>query len=34
MSEIKHPVHLEEEKNPVAEIRNTWEHYGKQAPTC
>jgi len=30
MSEIKHPVHLEEEKNPVAEIRKTWEHYGKQ----
>jgi tetratricopeptide (TPR) repeat protein len=31
MSEIKHPVHLEEEKNPVAELRNTWERYGKQA---
>jgi predicted negative regulator of RcsB-dependent stress response len=31
MPEIKHPVHLEEEKNPVAEIRNIWERYGKQA---
>jgi tetratricopeptide (TPR) repeat protein len=31
MSEIKHPVHLEEEKNPVAELRNTWGRYGKQA---
>jgi predicted negative regulator of RcsB-dependent stress response len=30
MSEIKHPAHLEEEKNPVAEIRKTWERYGKQ----
>jgi predicted negative regulator of RcsB-dependent stress response len=30
MSEIKHPAHLEEEKNPVAELRKTWEHYGKQ----
>jgi tetratricopeptide (TPR) repeat protein len=31
MSEIKHPAHLEEEKNPVAEIQNVWERYGKQA---
>jgi tetratricopeptide (TPR) repeat protein len=31
MSEIKHPVHLEEEKNPVAELQNVWERYGKQA---
>jgi len=31
MSEIKHPAHLEEEKNPVAEFQNIWERYGKQA---
>ncbi len=31
MSEIKHPAHLEEEKNPVAELRNIWDRYGKQA---
>jgi tetratricopeptide (TPR) repeat protein len=31
MSEIKHPAHLEEEKNPVADIQNMWERYGKQA---
>src|SRR6202000_1995355 len=31
MSEIKHPAHLEEEKNPVAELQNTWDRYGKQA---
>lgn len=31
MPEIKRPAHLEEEKNPVAEIRETWERYGKQA---
>jgi predicted negative regulator of RcsB-dependent stress response len=31
MSEIKHPAHLEEEKNPVAEIQSAWEKYGKQA---
>jgi predicted negative regulator of RcsB-dependent stress response len=31
MSEIKHPAHLEEEKNPLAEIENVWEKYGKQA---
>jgi predicted negative regulator of RcsB-dependent stress response len=30
MSEIKHPAHLEEEKNPVADIQNFWERYGKQ----
>jgi predicted negative regulator of RcsB-dependent stress response len=29
MSEIKHPAHLEEEKNPVAELQNVWEKYGK-----
>jgi tetratricopeptide (TPR) repeat protein len=31
MPEIKHPAHIQEEKNPVAEIRDTWERYGKQA---
>ncbi len=31
MSEIKHPAHLEEEKNPVAEIKNAWDRYGKTA---
>jgi tetratricopeptide (TPR) repeat protein len=31
MSEIKRPAHLQEEKNPVAELRSTWERYGKQA---
>ena len=31
MPEIKHPAHLEEEKNPVADIQNMWERYGKQA---
>ena len=31
MSEIKHPAHLEEEKNPVAELHNAWEKYGKAA---
>src|SRR5262249_55033574 len=31
MSEIKKPAHLEEEKNPVAEIQNVWEKYGKTA---
>ena len=31
MSEIKHPAHLEEEKNPVAEIQHAWEKYGKVA---
>ncbi|HUB59223.1 MAG TPA: tetratricopeptide repeat protein [Puia sp.] len=31
MPEIKHPAHLEEERNPVAELHNIWERYGKQA---
>ncbi len=31
MSEIKKPAHLEEEKNPVAELHNVWEQYGKLA---
>jgi predicted negative regulator of RcsB-dependent stress response len=31
MSEIKHPAHLEEEKNPIAEIQHVWERYGKVA---
>jgi TolA-binding protein len=31
MSEIKHPAHLEEERNPVADFQNAWEKYGKQA---
>jgi predicted negative regulator of RcsB-dependent stress response len=31
MSEIKRSAHLEEEKNPLAEIRNMWDRYGKQA---
>ena len=31
MSEIKHPAHLEEEKNPVAQLESAWERYGKQA---
>src|ERR1700743_3776670 len=30
MSEIKHPAHLEEEKNPVAELEQFWSRYGKQ----
>ena len=30
MSEIKHPAHLEDEKNPVAELHSAWEKYGKQ----
>jgi tetratricopeptide (TPR) repeat protein len=29
MSEIKHPAHLEDEKNPIAELQNVWERYGK-----
>ncbi len=29
MSEIKHPAHLEDERNPIAEIQNVWERYGK-----
>ena len=31
MPEIKKPAHIEEEKNPVAELRTSWERYGKQA---
>jgi tetratricopeptide (TPR) repeat protein len=31
MSEIKHPAHLEDEKNPIAELQNVWERYGKVA---
>lgn len=31
MSEIKHPAHLEEEKNPVADLHAAWEKYGKSA---
>jgi tetratricopeptide (TPR) repeat protein len=31
MPEIKHPAHLQDEKNPLADIRDTWERYGKQA---
>ncbi len=29
MSEIKHPAHLEEEKNPIAELHSAWDKYGK-----
>jgi len=29
MSEIKHPAHLEQEKNPIAELQNIWDRYGK-----
>jgi tetratricopeptide (TPR) repeat protein len=29
MSEIKHPAHLEEEKNPVAQLQLAWDKYGK-----
>ena len=31
MPEIKHPAHLEEEKNPVAQLHNLWDKYGKVA---
>ena len=31
MSEIKHPAHLEDEKNPIAELQNVWDRYGKLA---
>jgi tetratricopeptide (TPR) repeat protein len=31
MSEIKHPAHLEDEKNPIAELQNVWDRYGKIA---
>lgn len=29
MTEIKAPLHVEQEKNPIAQIRNYWTHYGK-----
>jgi tetratricopeptide (TPR) repeat protein len=31
MSEIKHPAHLENEKNPVDRFEHFWDKYGKQA---
>jgi tetratricopeptide (TPR) repeat protein len=31
MSEIKHPAHLEEEKNPVDQLQHYWDRWGKQA---
>src|ERR1700742_3967252 len=31
MPEIKHPAHLEEEKNPIAQLENAWDRYGKKA---
>ena len=31
MSEIKHPAHLEEEKNPVETLEHYWDRYGKTA---
>jgi len=31
MSEIKHPAHLEEEKNPVDQLQHFWDRWGKQA---
>ncbi len=31
MPEIKHPSHLEEEKNPIAQLENAWDKYGKTA---
>jgi tetratricopeptide (TPR) repeat protein len=31
MSEIKHPAHLEEEKNPVEQLQHFWDRWGKQA---
>jgi len=31
MSEIKHPAHLEGEKNPLSEFQNAWDKYGKTA---
>jgi len=30
MSEIKHPAHLGEEKNPVDQFQHFWDRYGKQ----
>ncbi len=29
MTEIKAPLHVEQEKNPIAQIRNYWTQYGK-----
>ena len=31
MSEIKHPAHLEEEKNPIDQLQHLWDRWGKQA---
>jgi len=31
MSEIKHPAHLEAEKNPIDQLQNFWDRWGKQA---
>lgn len=31
MSEIKHPAHLENEKNPVDQLQFFWDRWGKQA---
>jgi tetratricopeptide (TPR) repeat protein len=31
MPEIKHPAHLEEEKNPIAVLQHGWDKYGKVA---
>ncbi|HEX9511054.1 MAG TPA: tetratricopeptide repeat protein [Puia sp.] len=31
MSEIKHPAHLEEEKNPIDQLQHFWDRWGKQA---
>jgi len=31
MSEIKHPAHLEEEKNPIDQLQHFWGRWGKQA---
>ncbi|HEY4209656.1 MAG TPA: tetratricopeptide repeat protein [Puia sp.] len=31
MSEIKHPAHLEAEKNPLADLQRFWDRWGKQA---
>lgn len=31
MSEIKHPAHLEQEKNPIDQWQHNWDRYGKKA---
>lgn len=31
MSEIKHPAHLEQEKNPIDQWQHSWDRYGKKA---